>query len=279
MDWSPPALGHGIGLRAQHYAEMIAAPPPVDWLEVISENFFVKGGRPLAVLNKIRQDVPIALHGVSLSIGASDPLSKVYLQSLKTLMERVEPAIVSDHLCWGSHQGKYGHDLWPLPYTEESLTHVSDRVAQVQEVLGRPILLENVSTYIEFAASSMPEWEFIAEVSRRSGCGILLDINNIYVSAFNHGYDALTYLDGIPPDKVGQFHLAGHTHRGTHLIDTHVGPTPDTVWELYRHALARFGPVSTLIEWDEDVPELSELVAESKKAEQIESQLSGPRTA
>jgi uncharacterized protein (UPF0276 family) len=270
-------IGHGIGLRTKHFARHLAAPPPVDWLEAISENFMAPGGRPLAVLEKVRRDVPVVLHGVSLSIGSTDPLSERHLAALAALAGRVEPAWISDHLCWGSHGGRYAHDLWPLPYTEEALRHVVARVARVQEVLGRQILLENVSSYAAFRGSEMPEWEFLAEAARRADCGILLDVNNVYVSAHNHGFDPHAYLAGIPADRVGQLHLAGHSNRGRYLLDTHDHEVPAAVWDLYRETVRRLGPVSTLVEWDDHVPPLERLVEESRRAEAIEAEVLAPR--
>ena len=268
----PRALaGHGIGLRTQHYGRFLAEPleeerPAVDWLEVISENFLIAGGRPLAVLERVRRDYPVAMHGVSLSIGGSDPLNTEYLHALSALERRVQPAIVSDHLCWGSSGGHYAHDLLPLPYTEEALGHVVSRVQQVQERLGRAMLLENVSSYLTYEASTLTEWEFLSEIARRSGCGVLLDVNNIYVSARNHGFDPEAYLAGIPREVVKQFHLAGHTDHGDVVIDTHEGEVADAVWALYRRAVQRFGPVPTLIEWDEGVPALEVVLAQSERA-------------
>jgi uncharacterized protein (UPF0276 family) len=269
-------IGHGIGLRTKHFARHLAAPPPVDWVEAISENFMAPGGRPLAVLEKVRRDVPVVLHGVSLSIGSTDPLSEGYLAQLADLARRVDPAWISDHLCWGSHGGRYAHDLWPLPYTEEALRHVVARVARVQEALGRQILLENVSSYVAFRASEMPEWEFLAEVARRADCGILLDVNNVYVSARNHGFDPHAYLAGIPAGRVGQLHLAGHSDKGRYLLDTHDHEVPAAVWDLYRETLRRLGPVSTLVEWDDHIPPLERLVEESRRAEALEREVLAP---
>jgi uncharacterized protein (UPF0276 family) len=265
-------IGHGVGLRTKHFAGYLAAPPPVDWVEAISENFLAPGGRPIAVLEKVRRDVPVVLHGVSLSIGATDPLSERYLAALRDLAHRIEPAWISDHLCWGSHGGRYAHDLWPLPLTEEALRHVVARVQRVQEVLGRQLLLENVSSYVTFRASEMPEWEFLAEVARRADCGILLDVNNVYVSARNHGFDPRTYLAGVPADRVGQLHLAGHSDKGRYLLDTHDHEVPAAVWELYAETVDRIGPVSTLVEWDDHVPPLERLVEESRRARAIEAE-------
>lgn len=258
--------GHGIGLRSQHYGRFLEERPAVDWLEVISENFLVPGGRPRAVLEKVRREYPLALHGVSLSIGGSDALNSKYLDALARLERELEPALVSDHLCWGSFGGHYAHDLLPLPYTEEALAHVAARVDAVQERLGRPLVLENVSSYLTFRTSTMGEWEFLAELARRTGCGILLDVNNVYVSARNHGFDPDAYLAGIPKEAVKQFHLAGHTDHGAYVIDTHEGRVVDAVWALYRRAVRRFGDVPTSVEWDEAIPPLEEVLAESERA-------------
>ncbi|HYC24021.1 MAG TPA: DUF692 domain-containing protein [Candidatus Bathyarchaeia archaeon] len=267
-----PFLGHGVGLRTRHFAHVLDGSARVDWFEAISENFMIRGGRPLAVLERAREIAPLVLHGVSLSIGSTDPLNEEYLRELAALAERFEPAWLSDHLCWGSAGGHYAHDLLPLPYTEEALLHVVARVDRVQEALGRRILLENVSSYLTFAHSTMPEWEFLAEIARRADCGILLDVNNIYVSSVNHEFDPMTYLESVPIDRVGQIHLAGHSDLGTHLLDTHDGHVIDAVWELYRRAIARCGAVSTLVEWDEHVPEWEVLVAEAERARAIESE-------
>lgn len=263
-----------MGLRPKHYPAILQDWPKVDWFEAISENYMDSGGRPITILEQIRAKYPIALHGVALSIGSTDPLNEKYLQRLKTLVERIQPEIVSDHLCWSGAGGKPLHDLLPLPFTEESIAHVVSRVSKVQDLLKRPMLLENVSTYITFKHSTMPEWEFLSEVARRSGCGILLDINNIYVNSKNHGFDAVQYLDGIPADKVGQFHLAGHTDMGTYLFDTHSKPVIPEVWNLYREALKRWGQVTTLVEWDEDIPEWPELMAECGRARKIYDEFS-----
>jgi uncharacterized protein len=270
----PRSLGHGIGLRTTHYEHLLNNPTRgIDWFEIISENFFEPGGRPWAVLDKVRREVPVVAHGVSLGIGSVDPISPSYLSQLISLVKRIEPVYVSDHLCWGGYQGKYAHDLLPLPYTEEALQHVTERVEQVQSQLGRSILLENVSSYVVFAESSLTEWEFLNEIARRTGCGILLDINNIFVSAKNHGFSATEYIEAITPEKVMQFHLAGHTDHGSYLLDSHIGPVPSGVWELYRYAVQRFGEVSTLIEWDEDVPDFDTVVAESTRAKLIEAEV------
>jgi uncharacterized protein (UPF0276 family) len=265
-------LGHGIGLRTTHFAQFMAERPPVDWVEAVTENFMAPGGRPISVLEKVRAEVPVVLHGVSLAIGSADPIPERYLDELAAVVERVQPALVSDHLCWGRHRGQYVHDLLPLPYTEESLAHVASRVGQVQERLGRQLLLENPSAYVSFKDSTMSEWEFLAELTRRSGCGILLDVNNVYVSAHNLGFDPLEYLRGIPSERVGYFHLAGHSDEGKYLLDSHDHAVPPAVWALYREALRRFGRVPSLVEWDDAIPPLAEVVAESRRASEIEAE-------
>jgi uncharacterized protein (UPF0276 family) len=270
-----PPLGHGIGLRPPHYAAVIERRPPVDWFEVISENFMVEGGNPRRVLRQVREHYPVVLHGVSLSLGSVDPLDDAYLDRLARLAAEVEPAWISDHLCWSSFGGHTGHDLWPLPFTEESLDHVARRVSRVQERLGRRILVENVSSYLQFTSSTLTEWQFLAALCERADCGLLLDVNNVYVSARNHGFSAEEFLQGIPRARVGQFHLAGHSDHGTHLLDTHDHPVCDPVWELYRIAVARFGPVATLIERDDHIPPLDELLAESRRAAEIEAAVTG----
>jgi uncharacterized protein (UPF0276 family) len=254
--------GFGLGLRPAHYEALLSGSPAVDWLEIVSENYLVPGGQPLDYLERIRARYPVVMHGVSLSIGSTDPLDRRYLAELKELAGRVEPAWISDHLCWTGVEGRNLHDLLPLPYTEEALAAVTRRVGEVQELLGRQILLENVSSYVSYRDSEMTEWEFLAEVARRADCAILLDINNIYVSAMNHGFDPASYLAGIPRERVRQFHLAGHSDREGHLIDTHDHPIAAPVWALYREAVGRFGPVPTMIERDDNIPELGVLVAE-----------------
>ncbi len=272
-----PRLGHGISLRPRHFGRLLAERPLVDWMEAVSENYLAPGGRPVAALEKVRRDVPVALHGVSLSVGSTDPLDQAYLVALRALADRIQPALVSDHLCWGRHGGRYVHDLWPLPLNEEALAHVVERIGHVQEALGRQILLENVSSYVAFRESEMQEWEFLSEVARRADCGILLDVNNIYVSARNHSFSAAEYIAGVPVDRVAQFHLAGHSDKGAYLFDSHDALVPETVWDLYRTAVARFGPVPALIEWDDHIPELEVLVGESRKAASIEAEVLGRR--
>ncbi|MBM4256010.1 MAG: DUF692 domain-containing protein [Deltaproteobacteria bacterium] len=265
-----PYLGHGIGLRTQHFPRVWDGTARVDWFEVIAENFMLRGGRPLAVLEKARNLAPVVLHGVSLSLGSTDPLNMAYLSDLKALAERFEPAWVSDHLCWGSIGGHYAHDLLPLPYTEEALRHVVERVQHVQDCLGRQILVENVSSYLTYTHSMMPEWEFLSQVAQRADCGILLDVNNVYVSAMNHDFDPYQYVQNVPIDRVGQMHLAGHSTYETYLLDTHDGPVITPVWELYRFAVQRFGRISSLIEWDDKIPEFEEVCAEAERARAIE---------
>ncbi len=265
----PACLGHGVGLRRDHFERVLSGPTRIDWFEAISENFMVPGGRPLDVLTRVRERYPVVLHGVSMSIGSTDPLDDEYLGRLSDLARRFEPAWVSDHLCWSSVGGRHAHDLLPLPYAEEALANVVERVGRVQERLGRPIALENVSSYVAYRRSAMPEWEFLAEVARRAGCGILLDINNIYVSSRNHGFDPRAYLEGIPAERVWQFHLAGHADKGAFLLDTHDHPVADPVWDLYREAVRRCGAVSTLVEWDDRIPPFERLEAESERARAI----------
>jgi len=277
MSFLKTRLGHGIGLRPRHFGRLLEERPPVDWMEAVSENYLAPGGRPVAALEKVRRDVPVVLHGVSLSIGSTDPLDQAYLVALGALADRIQPAMVSDHLCWGRHGGRYVHDLWPLPLTEEALAHVVERVERVQEALGRQILLENVSSYVAFRGSEMSEWEFLGEVARRADCGILLDVNNIYVNARNHGFSAADYIAGVPADRIAQFHLAGHSDKGAYLFDSHDARVPEGVWDLYRAAVARFGRVPALVEWDDQIPELEVLVGESRRAASIEAEVLGRR--
>lgn len=268
-----PVLGHGVGLRLAHYDRALAGGlgRDVDWVEVISENFFgpqggPPGGRPRAVLERVRSEVPVVLHGVALGPGAADPPDPAYLATLRKVCDWIEPAWVSDHLCWGSAAGQYAHDLLPLPYTEEALKVVVEHVQRTQDALARQLLLENVSSYVSFTDSTMTEWEFLSEVARRADCLILLDVNNIVVSAYNHRFSAHEYLRGIDPARVRQLHLANHTDAGTHRFDDHRGPVPPEGWALYEDTLRHVGPVSTLIEWDQDVPGWETLVAERDQA-------------
>ena len=264
-----PPLGYGLGLRADHYDALLEQRHDIDWLEAISENYLVPGGKPLHYLRRIRERYPVVLHGVSLSIGSHDPLDRDYLSALKRLADAIEPAWMSDHLCWTGAHGRNLHDLLPLPYTEEAIAHVSARVREVQDFLCRRILLENVSSYVGFKASTVPEWEFLAAIAERADCLILLDINNIHVSSRNHGFDPHAYLAGIPARRVQQFHLAGHSFQNNLVIDTHDQPVPDPVWDLYADAVRCFGPVSTMIERDDNIPALGELVAELDRARAI----------
>jgi len=264
-------LGIGIGLRTAHFGEILAEAPAVDWFEVLSENFLDAGGRPLHVLDRVAERYPVALHGVSLSIGSTDPLDRAYLRKLKALAERTRARWVSDHLCWTGVLGRNTHDLLPLPYDEATLRHVTRRVKQVQEVLERPLVLENPSTYLAFTASTMTEWEFLARLCDDAGCGLLLDVNNVYVSGYNHGFDPRQYIDAVPVDRVVQVHLAGHTNHGTHILDTHDGPATSAVWSLYSHLCARTGPVSTLFEWDASIPPLDAVRREAEKARPLRS--------
>ena len=268
-----PFLGHGVGLRPKHFPQLWDGTARVDWFEAISENYMVAGGRPRAALERARSMAPLVLHSVSLSIGSTDPLDEAYLRALGALIARVEPAWVSDHLCWSGVGGHYAHDLLPLPYTEEALAHVVRRVVAVQERLGRQILIENVSSYLTYTHSTLAEWEFLGAVAERADCGLLLDVNNVYVSATNHGFSADAYLAGLPHDRVGQIHLAGHTDMGTYLFDTHDGPVIEPVWDLYRQALRRFGRVSTLVEWDDHIPELDVVCAEAERARAVEAEV------
>jgi uncharacterized protein (UPF0276 family) len=261
-----PSLGFGLGLRTDHYQHIIDHRPAVDWFEALSENYMVAGGKPKYFLHKIREQYPIVLHGVSLSIGSTDPLNEKYLDALEALIKEVEPEWVSDHLCWTGVSGVNTHDLMPLPYTEEAIKNVAERIVRVQDRLKRPLLIENVSSYVTYEHSAMSEWEFYAEVVERADCLMLLDLNNIYVSARNHQFDPFDYLNAINPERVQQFHLAGHTDNGDHVIDTHDHDVRDEVWDLYRHALTRFGPVSTMIERDDNIPPFADLEAELTQA-------------
>jgi len=264
-----PFPGFGLGLRKEHYEAVLAERPAVDWFEILTENYLVEGGKPLYYLDRIRAEYPMVMHGVSLSIGGTHPLDFQYLGLLKSLIDRVRPLWVSDHLCWTGVGGINLHDLLPLPYTEEALSHVVSRVRQVQDFLERRILLENVSSYMSYPESQMSEWTFLTEVAKRADCLILLDINNIYVSARNHGFDPSEYLLAMPSDKVWQFHLAGHTEHGQWVIDTHDHPIRNEVWDLYREAARHFGPVATMIERDDRIPPLDALLQELDQARRI----------
>ncbi len=269
-------LGLGLGLRTAHYGHILSARPAVDWFEIISENFMNGGGRPLRILDEIAERYPIVMHGVSLSIGSTDPLDFDYLRRLKSLAERVRVRWLGDHVCWTGVAGKNTHDLLPLPLTEETLRHVVARVKIVQEFLGRPLVLENPSTYLEFRGSTMREHEFLARLVVEADCLLLLDVNNIHVSSRNHGFDPFEYLAGIPYDRVAQIHLAGHADHGTHCIDTHGGPVIDPVWRLYAEAIRRGGPRATLLEWDQDIPEFEVVHAEVLRAARFRAAARAP---
>jgi uncharacterized protein len=253
--------GFGLGLRPDHYADFVAAPQAVDWLEILSDNYLVPGGKPLYYLESIRRDYPLAMHGVAMNLGSCDPLDRDYLQDIKQLADRIEPAIISDHICWTGVAGTRLHDLLPLPYTEESIRHVVNRIRQVQDFLGRRLTIENVSAYVQ-AKAPMPEWEFVSAIAEEADCDLLVDINNIYVSGRNHGFDPCQYLQALPPVRVRQFHLAGHTDCGDYCIDTHDYPVCDAVWQLYRTAVQLFADVPVMIERDDRIPPLTELVEE-----------------
>jgi uncharacterized protein len=270
-----PDLGVGVGFRVPHYPHVLAEKPPMDWFEVISENFMVSGGMPLANLDKLRASYRVVPHGVSLSIGASTPLDRSYLTRLKALVRRIDPPWVSDHLCWSGAHGVHVHDLLPLPMTDETVRHVAERARQVQDAIEKPFALENVSSYLTFTSSTMPEWELVSQVAEKSDTGILLDCNNIYVSAHNHGFDANAYVDAIDPSRVVQMHLAGHTDKGAYLLDTHSDHVNDATWTLYERALRRFGPTSTLVEWDDEIPEWEVLSEEAARARRMREAIFG----
>lgn len=262
-----PHLGLGLGLRTPHYAHILSAWPAVGWFEVITENFLHTEGRPLEVLDEVAARYPVVLHGVSLSIGSADPLDRDYLRRLVALRDRIGAPWVSDHLCWTGVHGRHTHDLLPMPYTKEALQHTADKICEVQDALGAPLVLENPSSYVEFSGSTMSEPAFLAELAERADCALLLDVNNVFVAAFNHGYDPAEYLDALPLDRVVQFHVAGHSHHGTHIVDTHIGPVVDDVWHLYRDAYARVGGAATLLEWDQDIPDFETTWREARVAE------------
>ncbi|MBL8610653.1 MAG: DUF692 domain-containing protein [Myxococcales bacterium] len=264
-----PDLGVGVGFRVPHFTHVLGERPPMDWFEIISENFMVRGGRPIANLGRLLETYPVVPHGVSLSIGGTNPLDRDYLAKLKKLVEWLEPPWCSDHLCWGGTGSVNIHDLLPLPQNRKVVEHVADRVKKVQDHLGIPFALENVSSYMSYRESDMPEWELVAEVAERADCGILFDVNNVFVSAHNHGFDPNLYIDAIPVDRVVQIHLAGHTDKGRYILDTHSDFVRDEVWALYARAIRRAGAVSTLIEWDDEIPEWDVLSAEAAKAREL----------
>ncbi len=267
----PSAIGAacGLGLRREHYDLVLAERPAVPFFEVISENFMIEGGRPRQVLERVRTDYPIALHGVSASLGSAEPLNAAYLDRLARLVHEVQPIIVSDHLSWSRLGSHNSHDLLPLPFTQEAVRAASAKIRHMQDRLGRRILVENVSTYLRFSGSALTEWEFVAAVADEADCGILLDINNVYVNARNHGFDPASYLAGLPGDRIGQFHLAGHQDHGSHVLDTHDQPVVYAVWDLFHAAVQRFGPRPAIIERDDNVPPLNELLSESRRAGEV----------
>ncbi len=274
----PAPLGYGLGLRPVYYDEILATRPPVDWFEIISENYMVAGGRPLAMLERFRADYPIVMHGVSMSLASTDPLDFDYLGELKALAERVEPAWISDHVAWTGVHGINLHDLLPIPYTEESLAHIVDRISRVQDFLKRRLVVENASTYVTFGQSEMEECTFVAEMAERADCLLLLDVNNVFVSGFNHGFDASRFIDSVPVDRVVQFHMAGHTDNETHRIDTHDQPVCEEVWTLYEQARRRFGGVSAMIERDDNFPPFSELLDELERMRAIDAKIAAERS-
>ncbi|MEN9656772.1 MAG: hypothetical protein RL571_237 [Pseudomonadota bacterium] len=273
----PLLTGFGLGLRPEHYADFLAQVQPVDWLEIISDNYLVPGGKPLYYLDKIRRDYPMVMHGVAMNLGSIDPIDLNYLAEIKALAERIEPLAISDHLCWTGVNGKYLHDLLPIPYTEEAVKHVAGRIRQVQDFLGRRLVIENASTYLE-AKADLHEWEFISAILSEADCELLLDINNIYVSSRNHGFDPLRYLQSIPRQRIAYLHLAGHTDHGDHCIDTHDQAICAEVWSLYTQALAQWDAIPTMIERDANIPALPELLAELDHARQIGAAHESART-
>lgn len=264
-----PYLGFGLGLRPDYYEEILAKNPDLDWLEIVTENYLIPGGKPLYYLEKIRANYPIVMHGVSLSIGSTDPLDMGYLRQLKALVARIEPKWVSDHLCWTGVNGINAHDLLPIPYTAEAIKHIVSRIQHVQDFLGRPILIENVSSYLTYKQSEMTEWDFIHEIVKQAGCYILLDVNNVYVSSVNHQFNPLDYIEAMPAERVAQIHLAGHSNHSDYIIDTHDAPIIQPVWDLYTATIRRLGKISTMIERDDNMPPLDELLAELNQAKEI----------
>jgi len=264
-----PNLGFGLGLRTEHYEAILSQKPSIDWFEILTENYLVPGGKPHYFLEKIREHYAMVMHGVSMSIGSMDPLDKIYLQQVKSLAKKIKPHWISDHLCWTGIQGKNLHDLLPLPYTEEAIHHVVNRIQQVQDFLGQRILIENVSSYLTYQQSEITEWEFLKEISERADCFILLDVNNIYVSAINHEFNPLDYIYAMPKHRVYQIHLAGHSNMGNYIIDTHDHDITDPVWKLYADVLRHFGNVSTMIERDDNIPPLENLLNELNHARKL----------
>ena len=274
-----PDLGLGIGLRTPHYPTILGDWPEIDWFEIISENYMDSGGRPMATLEQIAGRYPIAMHGVSLSIGSTDPLDREYLNRLKALAERIDARWLGDHVCWTGVGGKNGHDLYPIPMNERTLEYLIERIRTAQDILERRLVLENASTYVTFASTTMEEQDFLREMAEQADCGLLLDVNNVYVTCRNHGSDPIRYLEGIPLDRVVQIHLAGHTDKGTHCIDTHDGPVRDEVWDLYAWVQKRAGNRATLLEWDDSIPPFEEVHAEVLRARRFRDRLTEPMEA
>lgn len=265
--------GFGLGLRTPHYQDFLTTRQPLDWLEIVTDNFLVEGGKPLVMLERIRRDYPLAMHGVAMSIGAADGVDELYLRRVKALAERIEPLWVSDHLCWTGTPPQHLHDLYPLPYTDEAARHVIAQIRRAQDILGRRLVLENVSSYIDFRHNASSEWEFLAHIAQAADCLLLVDVNNVYVSSVNHGFDPMTYLRALPANRVQQIHLAGHSDNGSYIVDTHDHPVAQPVWDLYAQACRLFGSVATMIERDDHIPELATLIDELAMARRIDAQV------
>ncbi|CZI61788.1 TPA: DUF692 domain-containing protein [Legionella pneumophila] len=278
-DQKLPYLGFGLGLRPNYYEEILTSKPDLDWFEILTENYLIPGGKPLYYLDKIREHYSIVMHGVSLSLGSTDPLNWDYLKQVQELASRIEPVWISDHLCWTGVHGLNTHDLLPVPYTTEAIQHIVSRIQEIQDFLKRPFLIENVSSYLTYKQSEMSEWDFILEIVKQSGCYLLLDVNNVYVSSFNHQFDPMNYINSMPPGRVAQIHLAGHTNHGDYIIDTHNAPVIEPVWDLYEATIQRLGPVSTMIERDDNMPDFSELLSEINHAKRLAIQAAKERVA
>ncbi|CZI76600.1 Protein of uncharacterised function (DUF692) [Legionella pneumophila] len=278
-DQKLPYLGFGLGLRPNYYEEILTSKPDLDWFEILTENYLIPGGKPLYYLDKIREHYSIVMHGVSLSLGSTDPLNWDYLKQVQELASRIEPVWISDHLCWTGVHGLNTHDLLPVPYTTEAIQHIVSRIQEIQDFLKRPFLIENVSSYLTYKQSEMSEWDFILEIVKQSGCYLLLDVNNVYVSSFNHNFDPMAYINSMPPGRVAQIHLAGHTNHGDYIIDTHNAPVIEPVWDLYEATIQRLGPVSTMIERDDNMPDFSELLSEINHAKRLAIQAAKEKVA
>ncbi|ANN96224.1 TPA: DUF692 domain-containing protein [Legionella pneumophila] len=278
-DQKLPYLGFGLGLRPNYYEEILTSKPDLDWFEILTENYLIPGGKPLYYLDKIREYYSIVMHGVSLSLGSTDPLNWDYLKQVQELASRIEPVWISDHLCWTGIHGLNTHDLLPVPYTTEAIQHIVSRIQEIQDFLKRPFLIENVSSYLTYKQSEMSEWDFILEIVKQSGCYLLLDVNNVYVSSFNHNFDPMAYINSMPPGRVAQIHLAGHTNHGDYIIDTHNAPVIEQVWDLYEATIQRLGPVSTMIERDDNMPDFSELLSEINHAKRLAIQAEKEKVA